>query len=77
MHPIYTKTTTTRGGGYTKVLPLTLSSLLKVIIAGVIEIRGGESGRLEDKHEWRKVQTISTILKLLFSTSFTPQGRWE
>lgn len=35
----------------------------KVIIAGVIEKRRGG-----DKHEQRKVQTMSTILKLQFSS---------
>lgn len=47
------------------------SVLSSLIIAGVIEIkrgsRGGEVRAGRDTHEWRKIQTISTILKFQFS----------
>lgn len=44
----------------------------KVIIAGVIEKKGGGG----DKHEQRKVQTMSTILKLQFSSlASRPEGK--
>lgn len=48
------------------------SVLSSLIIAGVIEIkrgsRGGEVRAGRDTHEWRKIQTISTILKFQFSS---------
>lgn len=59
---------------------LSLCPLLKVIIAGVIEIKG-EGGRAGgDKHEWRKSTNNKhhfEISVLLLSTSFLHQGQRE